>query len=369
MVGAKIVEKHTFLHLEPEHGTTDDCTLLKPRARSLSDTFVDYGSDMASEENSTTAGSPKLSPRSNPSEQLSNSDNEETSSQATDIEDPRKLQWSANDQPMVAPMISAPQQFYLGYDSMGSPCYYMAMSAWGQTNMCANPQGATPPNAAATQADQWEAHAAELRAQAARLKAQAAEGETQALQALQALRGEPVAPQGMASHCTWAQAPRQASGIQSQNAKRCEGNPASFQTTLMMRNIPNDYTRAMLLELLDCIGLAGKYDFVYLPIDFDRVAGLGYCFVNFVSNADAESAKLSLQGFSQWKVQSQKICEVRWGQPLQGLEAHIERYRSSPVMHRDVPDDFKPIILQGGVRVPFPAPTKRLRQPRAKRDF
>jgi RNA recognition motif-containing protein len=121
----------------------------------------------------------------------------------------------------------------------------------------------------------------------------------------------------------------------------------------------------MLLELLDARGFACKYDFVYIPMDFNRNSSLGYAFVNFVTQADAEMAKNQLNGFSDWIVQSQKVCQVCWGEPLQGLEAHIERYRSSPVMHNSVPDEFKPIIFKNGVRVPFPAPTKRIRKPRA----
>merc|ERR1712113_384949 len=121
----------------------------------------------------------------------------------------------------------------------------------------------------------------------------------------------------------------------------------------MLRNIPNDYTRAMLLELLDSQGLAGRYDFAYLPVDFHRGASLGYAFINLVPHEDAEKALFRLHGFRGWKVASQKVCEVCWGEPLQGLSAHVERYRSSPVMHADVPDAFKPVIFKDGVRVPF----------------
>jgi len=131
--------------------------------------------------------------------------------------------------------------------------------------------------------------------------------------------------------------------------------------TLMLRNLPNDYTRDMLLDLLDCHGFAGAYDFIYLPIDFNRLAGLGYAFVNCVSPALADRMKEQLQGFDQWCVSSQKVCDVCWGDPLQGLEAHIERYRNSPVMHQSVPDEYKPAMFVNGVRSAFPSPTKRIR--------
>ena len=40
---------------------------------------------------------------------------------------------------------------------------------------------------------------------------------------------------------------------------------------------------------------------------------------------------------------------MNWSHPYQGLDAHIERYRNSPVMHEDVPDEYKPM---SGPRIP-----------------
>ena len=50
---------------------------------------------------------------------------------------------------------------------------------------------------------------------------------------------------------------------------------------------------------------------------------------------------------------------------LRGLEAHVERYRNSPVMHRSVPDQYKPVIFKDGVRKPFPRATKKVKAPTA----
>jgi hypothetical protein len=132
----------------------------------------------------------------------------------------------------------------------------------------------------------------------------------------------------------------------------------------MLRNIPNDYSRDMVVELLDSQGFAARYDFIYLPVDFKRMAGLGYAFVNCISHADAEEMMAIFHGFRDWRFNSAKTCEVVWGEPLQGLQAHIDRYRNSPVMHGSVPDGCKPAVFQDGVRYPFPAPTKRIRLPR-----
>lgn len=138
------------------------------------------------------------------------------------------------------------------------------------------------------------------------------------------------------------------------------------RSTLMMRNIPNNYTRDMLLELLDAEGFQGRYNFVYLPIDFQRLSGIGYAFVNFETSRDAEEAKETFQGFSDWKISSNKTCAVSWGEPLQGLQSHVDRYRNSPLMHADVPDQYRPVLLKDGIRQPFPEPTKRIRPPRMK---
>merc|ERR1712226_203470 len=97
-------------------------------------------------------------------------------------------------------------------------------------------------------------------------------------------------------------------------------------------------------------------------------AGFGYAFVNFATHDAAVRAKRHFQGYCQWSVPSQKVCEVVWSGPVQGLPAHTERYRNSPVMHDSVPDEYKPVVFVNGNRVPFPPPTKRIRPPRVRRN-
>lgn len=36
----------------------------------------------------------------------------------------------------------------------------------------------------------------------------------------------------------------------------------------------------------------------------------------------------------QLKIVPCQVCQVGWSGPHQGFEAHVERYRNSPVMHR-----------------------------------
>lgn len=137
-------------------------------------------------------------------------------------------------------------------------------------------------------------------------------------------------------------------------------------TTIMIRNLPNDYSRDMLLDLLDSEFFACRYNFVYLPVDFHGWVGFGYAFVNMVSHFDAECARIHFHEFSKWKGDSKKVCEVCWAEPFQGFEVHVERFRNSPIMHESVPDHVKPLIFQQGRIMDFPPPTKRIQPPRKK---
>lgn len=146
----------------------------------------------------------------------------------------------------------------------------------------------------------------------------------------------------------------------------CSDQPMHQWTTVMLRNLPNNYTRAMVLRMLDDEGFAGMYNFLYLPIDFKTQACLGYAFVNLVDPSQVVNFWSKFSGFSSWVLPSKKVCSVGWSGPHQGLEAHMERYRSSPVMHPSVPDECKPVIFEQGVRLPFPGPLKAPRLPRVR---
>mmetsp|Transcript_3560 Transcript_3560/g.5742 ORF Transcript_3560/g.5742 Transcript_3560/m.5742 type:complete len:317 (-) Transcript_3560:343-1293(-) len=137
----------------------------------------------------------------------------------------------------------------------------------------------------------------------------------------------------------------------------------SGKTTVMMRNLPNDYTRDMVVELLDNACYKGRFSFIYVPIDFQRKAGLGYAFINFVDSESAMKFQKEYTGFRGWSVTSDKMCEVVWSD-MQGLQTHIDIYRNNPVMHESVPEEYKPRLYEGSEIKPFPPPTKSIRAPR-----
>jgi len=359
MVEAQLVEKRTFLHLEPDEDTLDECSLPQPcLVRSVTDSLVHYGADADFEANCTTTSGCKSSLRSSESNPQ---DEGWPSSETVDTDDDEdgggEDVTQQGNVPHAFQGVSShakQEQLFYYFPLPGSPLWGLgAGMSEGKTLASGTATCNLPPFGNM----ETLARAAQLHSAAVELEAAAEQYRVVAQRALLAL--------SMKS-CGDVSPGRQP------EEKVCPGKQFSQVlrekefTTLMLRNIPNDYTRTMILELLDSKALSGKYDFVYLPIDFNRMAALGYVFVNFVSQADAELARLCLQGFQQWNVQSKKVCEVGWGNPLQGLTAHIERYRSSPVMHKDVPDEFKPIIFRAGIRVPFPPPTKRVRPPRSK---
>eukprot|EP00439_Symbiodinium_sp_Y106_P068065 s3710_g11.t1 len=144
--------------------------------------------------------------------------------------------------------------------------------------------------------------------------------------------------------------------------------PRTQRTTLMLRNLPNNYTRNMVCTMMDKEGFKGSYDFIYLPIDFRSKANLGYAFVNLVDEPQVQLFWQIFDGYTKWVLPSAKVCSVSWSGPHQGQQAHIDRYRDSPIMHGSVPDEFKPAIFAEGtgLRLDFPMPSKKLRAPRKR---
>merc|ERR1712113_189227 len=131
----------------------------------------------------------------------------------------------------------------------------------------------------------------------------------------------------------------------------------------MLRNLPDNFTRSHLVDLLEDEGLEGSYDLVYVPMDFNNKCCLGYAFVNFLTACDALRSWATFDGFSDWGTPNSKVCELMWSDPHQGIDALIERYRNSPVMHGSVPEEWKPAYFVDGVQVGFPPPTEKVKAP------
>ena len=85
----------------------------------------------------------------------------------------------------------------------------------------------------------------------------------------------------------------------------------------MIRNIPNKYTQDKLLETLDSEEQAGRYDFLYLPMDQKNSANMGYAFINFVHPLYIVDFFKRFKG-KRWKCyNSTKVCDLCYGR-IQG---------------------------------------------------
>jgi len=109
---------------------------------------------------------------------------------------------------------------------------------------------------------------------------------------------------------------------------RAEATEAADVTTLMIRGLPCSFTQEMLMHFLDQnAGLAGKYDFFYLPRAGVSSYNLGYAFVNFVEPAQAAACRAAMDGVQLDPSRSSKICKISPAdvQGLQNLRQHFHR--------------------------------------------
>jgi len=148
-----------------------------------------------------------------------------------------------------------------------------------------------------------------------------------------------------------------------------EANQAAFNaeeeyTTVMLRNIPNKYTREMLVKQL-CVDFNGLFDFMYLPIDFKNKCNVGYGFINFRTQDATEYFVQSFHGVDVRKclpgLNSKKIVEVTPAR-VQGLQQNVQRLRNSPVMNQlaDHPEWMPLLFNDDGIEEPFPSPDQPL---------
>jgi len=122
-------------------------------------------------------------------------------------------------------------------------------------------------------------------------------------------------------------------GSKAPKSRKEEEDDTDTYTTIMLRNIPNKYTRGMLIEQLHRTGFRGDIDYLYLPTDFTNRCNVGYCFINlrtpmararFTSAFDGVAAQSCLPGFNSYKVC--QVTKAKW----QGREENVRRLRSGP---------------------------------------
>ncbi|EED12548.1 meiosis protein MEI2, putative [Talaromyces stipitatus ATCC 10500] len=124
------------------------------------------------------------------------------------------------------------------------------------------------------------------------------------------------------------------------------------RTTIMLRNIPNKVDLSLLKAIVDETSF-GKYDFMYLRIDFANNCNVGYAFINFEDFVEARAGHT-------WNCfNSDKVAEVSYA-TIQGRECLIQKFRNSSVMLED--PSFRPKLFYtgtgplAGTEEPFPGP-------------
>jgi len=111
-------------------------------------------------------------------------------------------------------------------------------------------------------------------------------------------------------------------------------NPAGREpystTSVVLINIPVNYTRDMVISLLDKQGCAGLYDFLYLPVDASSNENLGYLVINFLTVEQCSKFTGKFHGALAQScfplMRTGQLCEVRTAS-VQGKQANYDRVR------------------------------------------
>ncbi|KAF9298269.1 hypothetical protein BGZ88_007303 [Linnemannia elongata] len=134
--------------------------------------------------------------------------------------------------------------------------------------------------------------------------------------------------------------------------------PSDKRTTFMIRNIPNKYTQPMLLECINATHF-GKFDFLYLRMDFKNKCNVGYAFINFINTEVVASFVQQHVGKKWGRFNSDKICSLSYA-TIQGRRALVDKFRNSIVMEEE--PSYRPKIFYTsgpnlGLEESFPGPT------------
>ncbi|PKY06900.1 meiosis protein MEI2 [Aspergillus campestris IBT 28561] len=117
------------------------------------------------------------------------------------------------------------------------------------------------------------------------------------------------------------------------------------RTTIMLRNIPNKIDQTMLKAIVDETS-HGKYDFMYLRIDFANNCNVGYAFINFEDPIDIIDFVNARAGNTWNCFNSDKVAEVSYA-TIQGKDCLVQKFRNSSVMLEH--PSFRPKIFHTGI--------------------
>jgi hypothetical protein len=132
---------------------------------------------------------------------------------------------------------------------------------------------------------------------------------------------------------------REQFGVHIENGKFVQPDA---RTSLMIRNIPNKYTQAMLLAEIE--PFKGQFDLFYLPIDFHNMCNVGYAFINFVDVKFIPAFYEHFHGLRWSQFNSHKVCDITYAR-IQGQRNMLKHFQFSRVMV-DEPT-YQPVVYAG----------------------
>ena len=106
------------------------------------------------------------------------------------------------------------------------------------------------------------------------------------------------------------------------------------RTTIMIKNIPNKFTREKLIEIIDK-KFKGTYDLFILPKDGNKNRNFGYSFINFLSSYSIPYFYSEFNGKKWVDTNSLKICEITYSK-YQGRNELIAHYPNKIIYFNDV---------------------------------
>ena len=128
------------------------------------------------------------------------------------------------------------------------------------------------------------------------------------------------------------------------------------RTTIMIKNIPNKFTRELLVSTIDQ-NFKGTYDLFILPTDGNRNKNFGYSFINFLSSYFIPYFYFMFNNKKWSGTNSKKICEITYSK-IQGKANLITYYASKIIYYNNniqnvnneqkyiIPNEYKETFIQ-----------------------
>jgi hypothetical protein len=132
----------------------------------------------------------------------------------------------------------------------------------------------------------------------------------------------------------------------------------SKPNTLVLKNIPVEYTRTGLCEELAKHGFGYAIDFLYLPIKASTGQNVGHCFVNLRTKEVTRDFIDTFQGVQTSEClpafPTTKVCQVCIAE-VQGREANMKKCATASNLKKwEKHEDWQPLFLDDyGARIPM----------------